>query len=279
MCLEMQDLSKNENNTHGHTLGTSLDQTGDRNGLMRRVVPLIILGAGLAAFFALGFGHYLSFEALSTHRGDLLAFVADFGMGAVLVFMMCYAAAIAFSVPGGAVMTMTAGFLFGTVLGTVYVVIAATIGSTALFLAARTALGDSLRRRAGPAMKRMETGFQENALNYLLFLRLIPAFPFWLVNLVPAFLGVPLRTYVIGTFFGIIPGTFVFASVGAGLGAVFASGATPDFGILFTPAVLIPIAGLAVLALLPVLGKLYFPRFFKRLSHGAGDDNEPTADS
>lgn len=244
---------------------------------MRRVVPLIILGAGLVAFFALGFGRYLSFEALSAHRGDLLAFVADFGMVAVLAFMACYAAAIAFSVPGGAVMTMTAGFLFGTVLGTIYVVIAATVGSTALFLAARTALGDALHRRAGPALQKMEAGFQGNALSYLLFLRLIPAFPFWLVNLVPAFLGVPLRTYVIGTFFGIIPGTFVFASVGAGLGAVFASGETPDFGVLFTPAVLIPIAGLAVLALLPVLGKRYFPRIFKKFSVGAGGDNEPTA--
>lgn len=239
---------------------------------MRRVVPLIILGAGLAAFFALGFGRYLSFEALSAHRGDLLAFVAEFAVVAVLAFMACYAAAIAFSVPGGALMTMTGGFLFGTAFGTVYVVIAATIGSTALFLAARTALGDTLRRRAGPALRKMEAGFQENALSYLLFLRLIPVFPFWLVNLVPAFLGVPLRTYVTGTLFGIIPGTFVYASIGTGLGAVFASGETPDFGILFTPDVLIPIVGLAVLALLPVVGKQFFPRVFKKFSAGADDD-------
>lgn len=266
--MEMQDLAKNANNTHGHTL----DQTRDRNGLMRRVVPLIILGAGLAAFFALGFGRYLSFEALSAHRGDLLAFVAEFAVVAVLAFMACYAAAIAFSVPGGALMTMTGGFLFGTAFGTVYVVIAATIGSTALFLAARTALGDTLRRRAGPALRKMEAGFQENALSYLLFLRLIPVFPFWLVNLVPAFLGVPLRTYVTGTLFGIIPGSFVYASIGTGLGAVFASGETPDFGILFTPDVLIPIVGLAVLALLPVVGKRFFPRVFKKFSAGAGDD-------
>ncbi|MEE8517467.1 MAG: TVP38/TMEM64 family protein [Alphaproteobacteria bacterium] len=277
----MQDLTENENNAHGHNLGHTLDQTRDqtrdRNGLMRRVLPLIILGAGLGAFFALGFERYLSIETLSAHRGDLLAFVAEFGVVAVLAFMACYAAAIAFSVPGGALMTITAGFLFGTTLGTVYVVIAATIGSTALFLAARTALGDALRRRAGPALQKMEAGFQANALSYLLFLRLIPVFPFWLVNLVPAFLGVPLRTYVTGTFFGIIPGTFVYASVGTGLGAVLASGKTPDLGVFFTPAVLIPIAGLAVLALLPVLGKRYFPRFFTRLSNRAGDDSEPTA--
>ncbi len=263
----------------GHKLGHSLDQTRDRNGLMRRVVPLVILGAGLAAFFALGLNRYLSFETLSAHRGDLLAFVADYGVMAVLAFMACYAVAIAFSVPGGALMTITAGFLFGTALGTFYVVIAATIGSTALFLAARTAMGDGLRRRAGPALQKMETGFQENALSYLLFLRLIPVFPFWLVNLVPAFLGVPLRTYVTGTLFGIIPGTFVYASVGTGLGAVFASGKTPDLGVIFTPDILIPIAGLAVLALLPVLGKRVFPRLFARFSHRAGDDNEPTANS
>ena len=131
--------------------------------------------------------------------------------------MLIYATAIALSIPGGAILTMTGGFLFGVAAATLYAVIAATLGATVVFLIAKTALGDTLREKAGPAMRRMEAGFRENALNYLLFLRLIPVFPFWLVNLVSAFLGVPLRTYVVATAVGIIPGTLVYASVGNGL--------------------------------------------------------------
>jgi uncharacterized membrane protein YdjX (TVP38/TMEM64 family) len=134
-------------------------------------------------------------------------------------------------------------------------VIAATCGATVVFLIARTALGDSLRQKAGPAMRRMEAGFRENALNYLLFLRLIPVFPFWLVNLVPAFLGVPLATYVLATLVGIIPGSLVYASVGNGLGTVFEAGGRPDLGIIFEPEIILPILGLAVLAILPVAYK------------------------
>ena len=138
-------------------------------------------------------------------------------------------------------------------LGLLYVVVGATIGATLLFLAAKTALGDALRARAGGFVKKMEDGFRKNAFNYLLFLRLVPAFPFWLVNLVPAFLGVTLRTYVVATFIGIIPGAIVYTSVGNGLGAVFDAGESPDFGIIFRPEILLPIVGLAVLALVPVL--------------------------
>jgi uncharacterized membrane protein YdjX (TVP38/TMEM64 family) len=140
------------------------------------------------------------------------------------------------------------------------VVVGATVGATIVFLIARTALGDALRARAGPRVRRMEEGFRSDALSYLLVLRLIPIFPFWLVNIVPAFLGVALRTYVLGTFIGIIPGSFVYASVGNGLGAVFEAGGTPDLGIVFQPAILLPIVGLAVLALLPVGYRRYKAR-------------------
>jgi uncharacterized membrane protein YdjX (TVP38/TMEM64 family) len=171
---------------------------------------------------------------------------------APLAFMAVYAAVIALSVPGGAVLTITGGFLFGIVAGSLYVVIAATLGATIVFLIAKTALGDALRAKAGPRIRRMEEGFRQDALSYLLVLRLIPAFPFWLVNIVPAFLGVPVRTYVLGTAIGIIPGSVVYASVGNGLGAVFDAGQTPDLGIIFEPAIFLPIVGLAVLALLPI---------------------------
>ncbi len=114
-----------------------------------------------------------------------------------------------------------------------------------------------LRRRAGPWIGRLEAGFRENALSYLLVLRLVPLFPFWLVNLVPAFLGVPLTTYALGTFVGIIPGSFVYASVGNGLGAVFDAGGTPDLTIIFEPEILLPIIGLSLLALIPVVYKKF----------------------
>lgn len=219
---------------------------------VKRFSPLVMLLLAITAAFALGLDDYVSFEQLERNRGWLLDFVDRHAFLAPLGFMLIYAIAIALSLPGGAILTIAGGFLFGIVAGTVYAVIAATLGATVVFLIARTALGDSLRQRAGPAVRRMEAGFRENALNYLLFLRLIPAFPFWLVNLVPAFLGVPLGTYVVATAVGIIPGTLVFASVGNGLGTVFETGGRPDLGIIFKPDIILPIIGLAVLAILPV---------------------------
>lgn len=219
---------------------------------IKRFVPLAILLLAIVVVLASGLTDYLSFEHLKQNRSRLLDFVDGHPLLAPLLFMAIYAAVIALSIPGGAVLTVAGGFLFGIGLATLYVVVAATVGASLVFLAAKTALGDSLRAKAGPWVRRMEDGFRENALNYLLFLRLIPIFPFWLVNLVPAFLGVPFPTYVIATFLGIIPGTLVYASVGNGLGAVFEAGQSPDLGIIFEPAIILPIIGLAVLAVLPV---------------------------
>jgi uncharacterized membrane protein YdjX (TVP38/TMEM64 family) len=220
--------------------------------LWKRLLPLGLLLLAIGVVFAFDLHSYLSFDALQRHREQLLAFVDRHAFLAPVLFMAIYAAVIALSVPGGAVLTIAGGFLFGTLPATLYVVVAATFGATVLFLIAKTALGDPLRARAGPWLRRMEAGFGENALSYLLVLRLIPVFPFWLVNLVPAFLGVGLGIYVLGTFLGIIPGTFVYASVGNGLGALFDAGETPDLGIVFEPEFLVPLVGLAVLALLPV---------------------------
>jgi uncharacterized membrane protein YdjX (TVP38/TMEM64 family) len=219
---------------------------------IKRFSPLIILLLAIVAVFGLGLDDYVSFEQLEHNRSRLLGLVDRHPFLAPFAFMLIYASAIALSIPGGAILTMAGGFLFGVAGGTAYAIVAATLGATVVFLIAKTALGDTLRQSAGPAMRRMEAGFRENALNYLLFLRLIPVFPFWLVNLVSAFLGVPLRTYVVATAVGIIPGTVVYASVGNGLGAVFEAGARPDLGIIFEPRIVFPIIGLAVLALLPV---------------------------
>jgi len=223
----------------------------------KRLIPLLVLAVGLIAFFALGLDQYLTFEALKENRAWLLEQVEQSAVLAALVYMGIYIAVVAFSLPGGAVMTIAGGFLFGQWLGTGYVVVAATIGATILFIAAKTALGDMLRERARGFVKKMEAGFREDALSYLLVLRLIPLFPFFIVNLVPAFLGVSLRVFVIATFAGIIPGSFVYATVGAGLGSIFDAGGEFSASGILTPEIITALVGLAVLALLPVAYKRY----------------------
>jgi len=222
---------------------------------LKRLVPVIVLLAGLAAFFAFGLNQYLSFETLREHRQTLLGWVGHYGLLSALAYIATYIAVVAFSLPGGAVMTVTGGFLFGSGAGTLYAVTGATIGATFLFLIARSALGEPLRAKAGPALKKMEAGFQENALHYLLVLRLVPLFPFFLVNLAPAFLGVSLRTYAIATVVGIIPGTFVYSMVGSGLGSVFEQGKEFSMSGVLTPQIVASLVGLAALALVPVIYK------------------------
>jgi uncharacterized membrane protein YdjX (TVP38/TMEM64 family) len=221
----------------------------------KRLIPLAIIVAGIAAFFLLGLDDYVTLDHLRQHRGQLLSFVARNPRLSVVLFITIYALATSFALPGGALLTVTGGFLFGIWLGMAAVVIGATIGATALFVIARSALGDVLRAKAGPFLAKMEAGFKENALSYLFVLRLIPAFPFFVVNLVPAFLGVPLRTFVIATFFGIMPGTFVYASIGAGLGSIFDRMEEVTLKGALTKEVVIALAGLAVLSLVPVAYK------------------------
>ena len=220
-----------------------------------KLIPVVLLVIGLVAAHQFGVLDYLSFEGLRDNREWLQNRVADQGIVAIAVFIGLYAVSVALSLPAASLLTIAGGFLFGAVSGTGYVVVGATIGAVVLFLAARYAFYDLLQEKAGAAVKKMEQGFQEDALSYLLVLRLVPLFPFWLVNLVPAFLGVKLGTYAIGTFLGIIPGTFVYALIGNGLDAIFDRGETPDLSVISEPAILTPIIGLAVLAMIPVVYK------------------------
>ncbi|MFH1806084.1 MAG: TVP38/TMEM64 family protein [Pseudomonadota bacterium] len=238
---------------------TTGPETGSKPGRpgWLKMIPVAILLAGLASAYFLGVLDYLSFEALRENRDTLQQAVATSPVVSVLIFMTIYAVAVALSLPVGLLLTITGGFLFGVASGTFYVVIAATIGATALYLAARYAFYDVMHARAGGAIRKMEAGFAENAFSYLMVLRLVPLFPFWLVNLVPALLGVKLRDFVLGTALGIIPGSFVYISIGDGLGAIFDRGGTPDLGIIFEPRILTPIIGLAVLALMPVAYKKF----------------------
>lgn len=237
---------------------TDMSPPGKPAFSLKRFLPLVLLGAGLVAFFALDLDRYATLDALRDNRAALGAWVAGHMLLAALSYIGVYILIAAFSLPAGLAATLTGGFLFGTLFGGLYTVIGATIGATCVFLAARTALGDVLRARAGPALRRFEEGFGENAFSYLMVMRLIPVFPFFLVNLAPAFLGVPVSTFVITTALGIIPGTFVFASLGNGLGAVFDAGRAPDLGLFFEPQIIGPIIALAALALLPVIYRRFF---------------------
>ena len=218
-----------------------------------RLAPLALLVAGFAAFFLLGLDRYASLEVLRVHYADLKGWVAAKGALALVAFGLLYALSTAFSVPGGLVMTLAGAMLFGWVANACVVVVAASAGATAVFLAARLGLGEPLRARAGPWLGKMESGFSRNAFAYLLALRLIPLFPFWLVNLAPAFLGVPLPTYILATALGIAPATVIFSIIGEGLGAVIESGGAVGADQILSPQVLAALAGLAGLALLPVV--------------------------
>jgi uncharacterized membrane protein YdjX (TVP38/TMEM64 family) len=225
------------------------------SGLARWLpITVIAAGAGLALIFG---GEYLRFQTLAENRDALLAFrEAHFAL-AVAVYMAIYVAAVAFSLPGAVWLTIGAGFLFGTALATALTVVSATAGAVLIFLAARSSLGNALRARAGGWLGRIERGFRRGETSYLLIMRLVPAVPFFVANLAPAFLGVRLGTFAWTTFVGIVPGTAVYASVGAGLGALLDRGERPDLGIIFTPAVLGPLLGLAALSALPVVVRFW----------------------
>lgn len=217
-------------------------------------VPMILIAA-VAVLGAVFLRDYLSFEALRENRQMLLEFRDQNYLLSVAAFMAVYIVIVAFSLPGSAISTLTGGFLFGTFPGALFNVTAATIGAVAIFLAARWGLGDRLADRMEEGtgtVKRIKDGIDENQWSMLFIIRLIPAVPFFVANLIPAMVGVPLSRFVISTFFGIIPAGVVFTSVGAGLGEVFERGDTPDLGIIFDPAILLPLLGLCALALMPV---------------------------
>jgi len=234
----------------------SLSRPSEKGGI-RRWLPLLAIILAAAAFFAFGLQHYLTLDALRANRDWLYGQVYDH-LGLVLViYVLVYAGVVMLSLPGATILTLAGGCLFGLWLATGVAILAATLGATLLYLAARTAFADLLRARAAPWLKRLSAGFQENAFSYLLFLRLTPAFPFFVVNLVPAFLGVRLRTFVLATFIGIIPGTFVYASVGAGLKSVLDANQPLSLGSILTPQILVALIGLALLSLLPVAWKAW----------------------
>ncbi len=228
----------------------------DKTGL-RRYVPLIAIAA-IAIVGAFTLRDYLSFDALRDNREVLIAFRDGNYLLTALVFIAIYAAMVAFSLPGAAIATLTGGFLFGTGFGTVFNITGATLGAVLIFQAARMGLGDKLKERMEASdglVAKIKKGIDENQWSMLFFIRLVPAVPFFVANLIPAFVGVPLYRFAVSTFVGIIPGSLVYTSVGSGLGEVFAKGETPNLGIIFEPHILLPLLGLTALSILPIVIK------------------------
>jgi len=225
---------------------------------LARQLPLIaVVVAALVGLIFLR--DRLSFAQLAAHHEALIAYRdAHFALSA-LIFIAAYVAIVGLSLPGATVASLTGGFLFGLFPGALFNVLAATIGATLIFLAARMGLGERLARRmeASPGtLQRLKRGIDDNQWSVLFLMRLVPAVPFFVANLLPALVAVPLYRFVVTTALGIVPGALVFTSIGAGLGEVIARGESPDLGVIFTPPVLLPLLGLAALAALPMLLKL-----------------------
>lgn len=227
------------------------DEAENRRGgwNWKKTALLLVFVGGIVAFFALGGHHWLDFGALKANRARLLDFTQRHYAAMVIMVAVGYIVLVALSLPEAVLLSLAAGFLLGAWVGTAVVVVAATIGSTLAFLAARYLFADAARRRMGPRIRKLARGFDENAFSYLLFLRLVPLFPFWAVNLVPAFTPVKPRTFVAATFIGIIPGSFVFCNLGRRL-ATLENGRD-----LFDRETLVALALLGVLALVPIAWK------------------------
>ncbi|MCF6776090.1 TVP38/TMEM64 family protein [Thiotrichales bacterium 19X7-9] len=223
---------------------------------LKKLLPLIILVVLLVIAYFLDLQKYFSFSYLQEQHVTLAQWTETHFLLASMIFCFCYIIAVAISIPGASILTITGGFLFGVVLGSIYVVISATIGAIIIFLAAKTALGSWFEKKASSyKLDKFAHGFEENAFNYLLVLRLVPLFPFWLVNIVPALFNIRTSIYTLSTFLGIIPGSIVYVLVGNGISSVIAENKTPNFGIIFEPYILAPLIGLAILSLIPVVYK------------------------
>lgn len=237
--------------------------------------------AAAGFIYFMGWHRYFSFEQLAANREMITTTVKDHFTLSLLCYAIAYAVVVALSLPVGLFFTILGGFLFGPLVGGTATVLGATAGALLIFFIARTSLGETLAQKAGPWLEKLRGGFKDHALNYLLFLRLVPLFPFWLVNIAPALLGVKTSTYLLGTVLGILPATYAFSYVGAGLGSVIdAQGRAYDLcinrnniqgirpldtgcsvslnpGDLVTPELLVSFAALGFVALIPVAFKKF----------------------
>lgn len=219
---------------------------------LKRIIPLLLLGLGLALFLALDLGRFFDPAELRAHQAELQSLVEERPIIAAAAYILLYMMLVAFSLPVASFVTVVGGFLFGAWLGTLWTAIGATLGAGLVFLAARTALCDMLRAKAGPWLGKLEGEFRANGFHYLLFLRLVPAFPFWLVNIAPALFGMRFAPFALATAAGILPGTFVFTYFGHGLSTTLQQSEDLSLTAIATPEILIGLTLLALMSLLPV---------------------------
>ncbi len=265
--MKQQDIDREDHGTAAGAQGLPPAS----HSLAFRVTPLLLLISGLGIAYGLGLHKYVSLDWLVDQRQVLHDFVSAYPLRAAALFFVVYIAVVALSIPAASVLTIFAGFLFGWLAGGLLVVVAATVGSCLLFAAAHTAFGDILRQRAGPFLGRFAEGFSKNAFSYLLVLRLAPIFPFFVVNIAPAFFSVSLRTFAAATLVGIIPGTFVYAWLGRGCERIIEDAATRDKPLMLSdflvPEMTFSLMALAIIAALPLI--VQFVREKKRsAAHG-----------
>jgi uncharacterized membrane protein YdjX (TVP38/TMEM64 family) len=220
--------------------------------LLRRFWPIVLLVLAVAVAWGSGLAHWLNWGTLARNQSELAAWVQAHPIAAPALYVLAYAVVVMLSLPEAAVVSVAGGLLFGTVLGGLLAILGSTLGAVLLFVAIRHHLAPAIAARGGRLIDRIRTELARDGFSYLLAIRLVPAFPFWLVNLAAALSGMRLPPYAIATVLGVIPATFVYASIGAGVGKVLADGGAPDLTIVFSPGILGPMIGFAALSLLPV---------------------------
>ncbi len=220
--------------------------------ILHRFWPIILLLAALIAAWTLGLTQQIGWAELARNQAALAAWVAAHPIAAPLMYTLIYAVVVLLSLPESAVLTVAGGLLFGTLSGGVLAVLGSTVGAILLFLAVRYHLAEAIAARGGRFLDRIRPGLERDGFSYLLAIRLVPAFPFWLVNLAAGLSGMRLLPYAAATVLGVMPATFIYASIGAGLSEVLAAGGKPDLAIIFSPHILGPLVALAALSLLPI---------------------------
>lgn len=235
------------------------------SSIKRFILPACLI-AGLILFFATGLHQKISFQQLAQSYGEIKLFVTEQRVLALMIFFTVYFLAVAMSLPIASLLTLSGGAIFGW-WATLIIITAATAGAGLVFLAAKSLLRDWLKQKTGAFMQKLETGFRKNGFSYLLALRLIPAAPFWVVNIIPALVGMRFSTFMLATFVGIAPGTLVYVGVAQGFDLILAQGKVPDLSLLKEPKIILPLVALGVMSLLPVaLDHL-------KKKKGAGDEN------
>lgn len=234
-----------------------MDQTSASNTKIKRLAALGGFVVLIGLFFAFDLDALISYQGLAENEAALKQAVRDNPLITALAYMSVYVLAVTFSLPGALWLSLAGGLMFGTWAGGLLIVISATLGASGLFVVARYIAGDSLRAKAGPALEKFEASFNRDAVSYMLILRLLPIFPFFIVNLGAALVGVRYPIFALTTFFGIMPGTFVFASIGNGISVVLRAGKQPDLSVMTSPEILLPLIGLAVLSLAPMVWRRF----------------------